>query len=53
MTDGHAFLIPELKFGPYTLENVQAIVPAGGATLKVEGSNSRVGSRIRVSVFAD
>jgi hypothetical protein len=41
------FLIPELKFGPYTLENVQATVPAEGAKLSVASSNSRVGSRIR------
>jgi len=42
-----SFLIPELKFGPYTLENVQGTVPAEGAKLSVASSNSRVGSRIR------
>ncbi len=41
------FSVPELKFGPYTLENVMATVPVEGETAYLESRGYRVGSVIR------
>ena len=41
------FSVPELKFGPYTLENVIATMPAEGETAYLESRGYRDGSAIR------
>lgn len=41
------FHVAELKFGPYTLENVVATVPAEGETAYPENGGYRIGSAIR------
>lgn len=44
--DTELFRVPELKFGPYTLENVMASVPAEGEAANLRSQGQRFGSRI-------